>query len=501
MDVFPVLFEIEEIISHIKTLKVKKYIIDYLINSREELILICYHFSDYQIEKYLQNRNIKLKFEKLPYHAFGDIEQTHVSRSEYIQFLRHIDKELLPFVRKELSKLYKDIKEDKSKIIKDYKIFNFQIKNILNYSNELSEDKISYLNWIKMEYIKDNNKKFNSNSLKVSSDDNLERNIRFFEILRSPFIKAVDFRINLLKRNPSLIIRNNSADFFNDLKKIKRAQLFKSEPFLFEFKFNEIKKRLESLKNFNKKLLYLVYVKKETLQNIDLLNDDKNSVPFLDKIDIEINYINEMIKHIDSNKKDKKRDDIKKVKKDKKPDDIESVSIDIKLNTDLSNKVNRIKKTDKKTNFNKTYDNKSDVIRSSHKLKWLGTEKQLKIFLYQLQDVDFIDNHLTDDKEHKQYLSLFVNKENLNYSENKTEKIRWKSETSELAYLIGEFTKSKSNPLIHGTKKWVKTGSLFFSQYGDVITPGTLRSSYNKKTIPANKEILDRIIKDVSKSL
>ena len=60
-------------------------------------------------------------------------------------------------------------------------------------------------------------------------------------------------------------------------------------------------------------------------------------------------------------------------------------------------------------------------------------------------------------------------------------RIKWLYLITDLAYLIGELTKSKENPLIEDKRKWVKTSNLFFNKNGGSTNPDNLNNSYNKK--------------------
>ena len=75
------------------------------------------------------------------------------------------------------------------------------------------------------------------------------------------------------------------------------------------------------------------------------------------------------------------------------------------------------------------------------------------------------------------------------------------TDSSELVYLIGELTKTKSKSLISGHKKWVMTSKVFKSQYDTDLKPRSLRSSYNKKTNTKNQNELNRIIEAVNKAI
>ena len=139
--------------------------------------------------------------------------------------------------------------------------------------------------------------------------------------------------------------------------------------------------------------------------------------------------------------------------------------------------------------------NDSNHISMNDKLIWLGSEKQLKTLLRNLQEHDCIENLLEKDAECKIYSSIFWVKSNTESSNEPVKRIKWLYLITDLAYLIGELTKSKENPLIEDKRKWVKTSNLFFNKNGGSTNPDNLNNSYNKMVNCKHKEILDRILK------
>lgn len=283
----PVYLEISEIESHINSIKSEKNKIDFLLSIREELIHLCYHVSDKKIDKYLEDYNIISRFPKILYNPSNDIYQTHISGSEHILLLKHIDSVLLPWVREYITKLDSSIKENTSGIIKDYKIFDFDIVKVIDYANQLQEDKINYLFWIMDQYA---DYYYVIYQVQVSDSENNVEKVREV-IRRSPFCIKIYSCINALRRHPEIILPN-----VHEEERLKSIQFissfyFNDEPLVFEFNFKRIKGHLNSLKDKNEKISYLEYVKKEAKQNkLYFVNNDK-LIDLLENIEIEIEYI------------------------------------------------------------------------------------------------------------------------------------------------------------------------------------------------------------------
>ena len=151
MDDFSNMFDVSCIEKHISKLSNEKKL-EYILSLRDLCIDMCYHWDDKRIGSLIESTGLKHDYEPIPYFASMDLDQTHISRSLYIKFLRHLNDTLLPFLRKRIFELDPDIKEDTSKIIKDYPVFYFDYKMILDYSETLKEDKVAYLEWILSEY-------------------------------------------------------------------------------------------------------------------------------------------------------------------------------------------------------------------------------------------------------------------------------------------------------------------------------------------------------------
>lgn len=141
-----------------------------------------------------------------------------------------------------------------------------------------------------------------------------------------------------------------------------------------------------------------------------------------------------------------------------------------------------------------------DVVKSSDKIIWLGSDNQLKKLLYQLQDNDFIENYIDEDNDNSRYLKLFTNRYHEDYIPEKASKVIWKQGTSDLAYLVGELTRKGSVILLDGTKKWASTAKVFLDRNKKSISPDTLNSSYHKDTNTREQDILNKVINSVRKS-
>ena len=276
-------FQISEIEKYLDTLK-KDEKIEYLISLRDSLIDVCYHTSDKDLKYLLDNPLFSDKSESIPYYKSTDFEQTHISRSVYINFLRYIDGTLLPFVRNNLKKLDKNIKEDIGKIIKDYPVFDFNHEEVLDFSETLKHDKIAYLEWILKEYI---NLCENRPDLDPYYDyDN--------QYQGSLFKEEITKRIAAIKRYPKMTFKK-FADKKTEIEKQKETPLMnkvesKKDPILFEFNFEKIKEHLKSFKNPSDTIFYLEFIKKEAKHFQDSFIPGKLYLDLINSLDIEIEF-------------------------------------------------------------------------------------------------------------------------------------------------------------------------------------------------------------------
>ncbi|MFZ4592143.1 MAG: hypothetical protein ACOYN6_14160, partial [Ignavibacteria bacterium] len=190
---FPFTVDVEEIRKNINSLGTKEEKIKYLLSLRDDYCIHCYNAKDRAIENFRYSQDIENKFERIPYSENYDIEQTHISHSEFVLLLRHIDSISLPFVREELLKLDKDIKEESDILINDYELFGFDINKVLNHSNTLKEHRILYLQGVKTDY----EEYF---KMRYRNDFDIDVN---YEIRNSVFLKEIDDRINAIKRCPN----------------------------------------------------------------------------------------------------------------------------------------------------------------------------------------------------------------------------------------------------------------------------------------------------------
>lgn len=301
MSDFPVFFEVSEIKSHLESLKSNKKKIEYLIFLREELIMLCYHYCDDMIDKYLSENNIKSKFDKIVYYPINDIYQTHISYSEHILLLKHIDTVLLPYVREYLSKLDLSIIEDTSKIIEDHKLFDFQIRKIIDYINLLKDEKVAYLEWLKSEYI---SYVLRRNKWKIKRGE-LDVKTVFKEIYDSTLFSKIDVYINALMRHPEMVLQYDENAVHKKLLRQLRNKYFEKEMSVMKFNFSDIKAYANNIGDNNKKILYLEYVKKEARQNKYLFFKQTVLDNLIDEINIEIEFLNISLNYSEKPETDK----------------------------------------------------------------------------------------------------------------------------------------------------------------------------------------------------
>ncbi len=145
----------------------------------------------------------------------------------------------------------------------------------------------------------------------------------------------------------------------------------------------------------------------------------------------------------------------------------------------------------------KTIKTDRNIIKNSDKLRWLGSKSQLNVLLSLLQKHDFIEDVSDKDNSNTKYFAIFVDKDYNGFCDFEAQKVVWRSELSELAYIIGSFTASRTKALIHNTDKWKKTSKVFLSKDSTKISPDSLRTMYNRKNITSNHQILNRIIEAV----
>lgn len=255
MSDFPIYIKIEDIEDYCDDLVFKDEIIKYLIYLRDYLVKVCYRWNDDQIEDLINISNLSTKYERIPYYPVFGLNDTHISRSEYITFLRELDDVTVPFIRQKLLVLSPESKEDESKIIKNYPLFNFDYKHILDYSESLKKDKLEYLTWIldKYNYVHKIN-----NYYPFHMHD-------FNGYIKDDFHIEVEKRISALKRYP-----NMKHEKYSDTNKIlsesrsnKMNEYFNSHPDLYWFTVGDIKKHAANLPHVADRIIYLEYVAKE----------------------------------------------------------------------------------------------------------------------------------------------------------------------------------------------------------------------------------------------
>ncbi len=278
----PVLFEIDEIENHLKSLSTAKLKLDYLKELYFEFVEICYNFSDRKLQNYLVGKNAGEKYYPIPYYASTDKYQTHISRSKYINLLRQIDRNLLPFVRTEIKKLDESFEEDHSKIIKDYPVFNFNKEKIFEHIDTLTVDKLSYISMI-LENIRDYYFEEYIPQRKTKDDINLILNSdELYSELKKMYIT--------FRRYPERIFEKNIVDTKTDN---DEPDLFKKDKSLCGFDLKGIKEHAKKFKNTNEAILYLLRVKKEAMQNRDLIPDKTANKSFFSHLIYEIEFYKE----------------------------------------------------------------------------------------------------------------------------------------------------------------------------------------------------------------
>ncbi|MFZ4591817.1 MAG: hypothetical protein ACOYN6_12520 [Ignavibacteria bacterium] len=272
--------EIDEIEKHLGTLGTDENKIKYLVYLRNEYFILCYNSNDRMIEMEISASVIK-KYERIPYLEMPDNEQTHISHSEFILLLRHIDGVLLPYVKEELIKVDKNIKEDLGIMKKDYEVFNFDLDKVLNHSNGLKEDRVLYLEAVKKDFVQ---------YLEMIHKDDYSCHLNN-DLSCSSFLNEIDKRIISLKRYPNKVFpKLVQEEVINEY-----PELFKREPLLFEFDINRIKDYTKGLNNPIEQIRYMEFVKKEAKQNSNLF-DEFEYLSFIHILDSEIEFYTKILK-------------------------------------------------------------------------------------------------------------------------------------------------------------------------------------------------------------
>ncbi|MCX6159341.1 MAG: hypothetical protein NTY74_15280 [Ignavibacteriae bacterium] len=276
---YKLVFEIDEIEKNLGTMVTDEEKIKYLLDLRNHYIFFCYNLNDRAIRLEIHPSVIR-KYEFIPYSVTSDFEQTHISRSGFVLLLRHIDRELIPFVRAELFKLDKDIKEDLRIMTKDYNLFNFDLNKVLDHSNDLKEDKILYLEGVIKDY---------EQNLKEECDKDFGLNY-YHELSNSEFVKGVKDRIIAWKKYPDILF----PKLVKEEAKAENPEVFKLDPILYEFKFYRIKEYTKGLNNPVEQIKYLEFVKKEAKQNTKYFEEDEYII-FIRSLNSEIEFYTKIL--------------------------------------------------------------------------------------------------------------------------------------------------------------------------------------------------------------
>ncbi|MFA5011255.1 MAG: hypothetical protein WC644_04805 [Ignavibacteria bacterium] len=255
----PVFFEINEIEDYLKSLPSNKLKLDYLKELYSEFIFVCYRVQDKNLGNYIKSKNLGHKFFPIPYIPSTDKYQTHISMSEYIKFLRLIDGKLLPFVRKEIKKLDKSFKENHSLIIKDYPVFNFNKEKILQYIDTLTIDKLGYIYFM----IRNRTEYFHGLHSKKMTPQEIDILLNEDDLYSE--LKRLQYT---LERFPE---RMNEKNILNTNTEKDEPELFKIDKSLCRFDIIGIKEIAKNKGNSQDAIIYLMHVKKEALQNENLI--------------------------------------------------------------------------------------------------------------------------------------------------------------------------------------------------------------------------------------
>lgn len=274
----PVFYEIEQIENHLNTFETNELKLDYLMELYNEYVTVCYYLPNKQIGNYLKSKNLDTKFYAIDYIPSIDKYQTHISMSKYIRFLRLIDKELLPYVRKEIKKLNRSFKEDQSKIIKDYPVFGFDRKKMLEYIDTLTVNKISYIKQI----IKKRIESIVISNPHIKSDDDFEKVFK-----NDDLYVELNKMLNLYERYPERLYERNLE---NKKTGDNVPELFRKDKSLCEFKLEGIKEYAKKYENTSDAILYLLHVNKEALQNSGLIPNTNSNNSFLTNLVHEIDF-------------------------------------------------------------------------------------------------------------------------------------------------------------------------------------------------------------------
>lgn len=276
----PVFFEIDEIKNHLQSMPSNNLKLYYLKELYKEFVVICYNYSDKKIQNYLTGKEAGPKYYPIPYYASTDKYQTHISRSKYINLLRDIDRKLLPFVRKEILMIDESFEEDHSKIIKDYPVFDFNIEDIFKFIDTLKKDKVSYINLMIEKRIDYFNESYSRPDNWMERDKMIENDELLLE-LKKMYIT--------FKRYPELINEKHNVN----IKPVnEELDLFKNDKTLCGFDLDGIKKHAKKFKKTQDAILYLIRIRKEALQNKDLIPKKKINYSFFSNLTHELDYYN-----------------------------------------------------------------------------------------------------------------------------------------------------------------------------------------------------------------
>ena len=135
-------------------------------------------------------------------------------------------------------------------------------------------------------------------------------------------------------------------------------------------------------------------------------------------------------------------------------------------------------------------------ILNKNRIKLNCSLEQCRLFIIRLQEYKYLEDMREIDPECKFYLSLFVDKDNVPFSNAKEQMVRFNGDNNELAYLIKHFTFGKE-PLITDRRCWKRTEGVFLDKYGNKFKDGSLKSTAYNNSMPENHKNLDKIISDV----
>lgn len=166
-------------------------------------------------------------------------------------------------------------------------------------------------------------------------------------------------------------------------------------------------------------------------------------------------------------------------------------------------KVEKFNKSDTVSKKEKDEIQRKDIKNLSNMEKpiWIASKAKLKVLLEELQMKQFIDDILDDEEWEKKYMSCFVDANRANFYNFEPQYINWKTELSDLGYLLNQLNHKGFKPCLNKYRYHTKISNVFLFQ-GGPLNPSSLASAVSKaKRSKVYIDILSEIILNVRNTM